>query len=50
VREDPDAAYAYCGPVRYRSHRGDRPIGIVWELDHPLPASLYERYATLARG
>jgi superfamily II DNA or RNA helicase len=50
VRVDPDAPYAYAGPVEYESHAGDRPIGIVWRLVHALPAVLYDRYATLAQG
>lgn len=47
VRVDPDAAYAFLGRVSYERHRGDRPIGIVWRLHEPMPAPLYERYATL---
>ncbi len=50
VRETDDDAYAYLGPVRYRSHDGDRPIGIVWRLEYPMPAALFERFATLAQG
>jgi len=47
VRTDPDAAFAFLGPVRYESHTGDRPIAITWRLDTPLPAVLFERYALL---
>ncbi len=50
VRTDPDAPYAFCGPVLYRSHDGDRPVGITWNLEHPLPAALYQQYATLLQG
>ena len=50
VRTDPDAAYGYLGPVVYESHQGDRPIGIIWRLEHPLPAVLYDRFALLAQG
>lgn len=50
VRTDRDAAFAYLGPVRYESHTGDRPIAITWRLERPMPASLFERYATLATG
>ena len=48
VRTDPDAAYAFLGRVRYESHAGDRPIAIMWRLEHAMPAGLFERYATLA--
>jgi hypothetical protein len=50
VREDPNATYAFLGPVRYVSHTGDRPIGIVWELEHAMPGGLFDRFATLAGG
>jgi len=50
VRTDPDAAYAFLGQVRYQSHTGDRPIAITWALDRPMPAALFERFATLAQG
>lgn len=33
-------AYAFLGPVRYVRHYGDKPISIVWRLDHVLPAHL----------
>ncbi len=48
VRSTPDDVYAYLGPVTYVSHAGDRPIAITWRLTHPMPASLFETYATLA--
>ncbi len=50
VRTDPDAAYAYVGPVVYESHAGDRPIGITWRLAHPLRGGLFDLYRTLAQG
>jgi superfamily II DNA or RNA helicase len=50
VRTDPDAPYAFCGPVEYQSHEGDRPIAITWKLSSPLPAVLYSKFATLAQG
>ncbi len=50
VRTDPDSSYAFCGPATYKSHEGDRPIAITWHLEHPLPAALYQRYASLAQG
>lgn len=50
VRTDPEAAFAFLGPVRYEAHTGDRPIAITWRLDWPMPAALYERYATLRQG
>jgi hypothetical protein len=50
VRTDPDAAYAFLGPVRYQSHAGDRPIAITWALEHTMPAALFENFATLTQG
>ncbi|MGN6107432.1 MAG: DUF3427 domain-containing protein [Kofleriaceae bacterium] len=50
VRTDPDARFAFLGPVTYESHTGDQPIAITWRLATPMPAVLYERYATLRPG
>ncbi|RYZ09245.1 MAG: DUF3427 domain-containing protein [Myxococcales bacterium] len=50
VRTDPEAPYAFCGPAIYEKHEGDRPIAITWRMEHPLPAALYQRYATLSQG
>jgi superfamily II DNA or RNA helicase/HKD family nuclease len=50
VRTARESPYAFLGRVRYVSHAGDRPIGITWRLDAPMPAMLFERYATLASG
>lgn len=50
VRTDRANAYAYLGPVVYETHSGDRPIAITWKLEHPMPALLFERYATLVQG
>ncbi|SCL34928.1 ATP-dependent helicase IRC3 [Micromonospora pallida] len=33
--------YLYAGPMTYREHTGDRPMRILWELAHPLPADMY---------
>jgi superfamily II DNA or RNA helicase len=50
VRGAPRDAFAFLGRVHYDRHAGDRPIGITWRLDQPMPAALYERYATFRRG
>jgi len=31
-------AFCFLGLVEYRSHEGDRPMSIVWELEKPIPA------------
>ncbi|MEU8020951.1 DUF3427 domain-containing protein [Micromonospora haikouensis] len=41
-------AYLYAGPMAYRRHTGDRPMRIVWELAHPLPADLYAAARAIA--
>ena len=46
----PTPPIAFLGPVTYESHTGDRPIAITWRLANPMPAVLYERYATLRPG
>lgn len=35
------APYMFLGPVRYRSHQGERPIAITWELEHPMPTDFF---------
>ncbi len=50
VRTNPSSAFAFLGPVAYQSHAGDRPIGITWRLATPMPAALFERYATMRAG
>jgi len=50
VRMAPGAPFAFLGPMRYESHTGDRPIAIAWRMAHAMPASLFDRYATLASG
>ncbi len=50
VRKTTEDAYAFLGPVRYQSHSGDRPIGITWLLETPMPAGLFEQFATLSQG
>lgn len=50
VRTDPQSTFAFLGPITYQSHAGDRPIAITWRLATPMPAVLYERYATLRPG
>ncbi|NBE81642.1 DUF3427 domain-containing protein [Micromonospora rubida] len=41
-------AYLYAGPMAYQEHSGDRPMRIVWELAHPLPADMYSAARTIA--
>ncbi len=40
-----DRAFWLLGPATYVSHEGERPMGIMWRLDHPLPGDLYARFA-----
>lgn len=41
--------YLFLGPAHYRTHTGDRPIAITWELEHPLPADFFAA-ATVVAG
>jgi hypothetical protein len=47
VRETPDDAFIALGPVHYERHAGERPMGITWRLESPMPAVLFERFAAL---
>ncbi len=40
-----DRAFWFLGPATYRTHTGERPMAITWELHHPLPGDLFERFA-----
>ena len=33
--------YLYAGPMTYESHTGDRPMRILWQLEHALPADVF---------
>jgi superfamily II DNA or RNA helicase/HKD family nuclease len=33
--------YLYAGPMTYVEHSEDRPMRILWKLDHPLPADVF---------
>ena len=56
VRESKEAdgdlgapAYLYAGPASYVSHSGERPMRIIWKLDHELPADVFHA-ARVAAG
>lgn len=42
------APFSCLGPVAYRSHTGNRPMQVTWELAHPLPEALLEASQLLA--
>lgn len=39
---------ALLGPMRYVRHYGDKPISVIWRLDHALPAHLQRATRRLA--
>ncbi|MCC6433944.1 MAG: DUF3427 domain-containing protein [Acidimicrobiales bacterium] len=41
--------YLYAGPATYVRHTGDRPMRIIWKLDHELPADVFHA-ARVATG
>ena len=41
--------YMYAGQATYVSHTGDRPMRIIWKLDHELPADIFHT-ARVATG
>jgi superfamily II DNA or RNA helicase/HKD family nuclease len=34
--------YTFLGPVRYVSHSGERPMQVVWRLDHAMPTRFFQ--------
>lgn len=55
VREDKtdergiSSPYLCLGPARHVSHESERPIRIVWELERPMPAEIFQ-HAKVAAG
>ena len=33
--------YLYAGPMNYQSHPGNRPMRVLWRLDHALPGDVF---------
>ncbi|MCY2946449.1 MAG: DUF3427 domain-containing protein [Planctomycetota bacterium] len=46
----PAAPYVFLGPCEYVSHRGNRPMSIVWRLRHSVPARLFRVMALQTVG
>ena len=42
------AAYTFLGSATYINHEGERPMSITWQLDHPMPAELFDEMKTAA--
>lgn len=40
--------YLYAGTMTYDSHTGDRPMRILWQLHHALPADMYSAARAIA--
>lgn len=40
--------YTYAGPMTYESHTGDRPMRVLWRMQHALPADLYAAARAIA--
>lgn len=42
--------YTFLGPAYYVSHEGSKPMSIVWELEHPIPARLIQMTSAILAG
>jgi superfamily II DNA or RNA helicase len=42
---DDSRAFWCLGTARYVRHTGERPMAIIWRLDHPLPGDLFQKFA-----
>ena len=47
VRQNKDAPYRACGPVKVVEYNGAKPMNITWELEIPLPVKLFEQFNVL---
>jgi hypothetical protein len=45
--EQSERDYWFLGEATYRSHEGTRPMAVVWQLRHPIPADLYPDFAAV---
>ena len=53
VRANKEHAYTACGSVRIRGQNdlsGDRPMTVIWTLDHALPIALFREFGVLRAG
>ena len=41
-------SYLFAGPVRYVSHESEKPMRIIWELEHPLPPEFFREVKVAA--
>lgn len=50
-RDDRDVSEPYLclGPARHVSHKSERPIQIIWELERPMPSEIFQ-HAKVAAG
>jgi hypothetical protein len=49
LREHKGDPFTYAGPMTYKSHEGERPMRIRWQLAHELPADVFH-YAKVTAG
>jgi hypothetical protein len=42
------APYLLLGPATYVNHSGERPIGITWRLEVPMPAEFFASATVVA--
>jgi hypothetical protein len=47
VRTDQDSAYLACGPAKFQTSHGERPMNITWKLHVPLPAASFSQFSVL---
>jgi hypothetical protein len=47
VRETRQDAFLALGSVHYLTHAGERPMGITWRLEMPMPAAVPKKFAAL---
>jgi SOS-response transcriptional repressor LexA len=38
------APFFYCGKLNYQSHKGSKPMSVIWQLDDPLTDDLFEYF------
>ena len=42
--------FVFLGTVTYKSHKGTKPMNVIWEADTPIPAKFLKKTNKLAVG
>ncbi len=47
LRQNPGEAFTLVGPVTMEEHSGEKPMNVIWRLEHEMPSWLAERFSAI---